>query len=440
MQIKELIKLLKQLVKFVRELMGKEVSKPKPKPTPKPVPSKPEIPKPKPYPVAWALLGQVVIDPDHSGRLAYNRDSVGDGRCDPCVVVCPGDPDWGLWLKNMPEMIQKQKVYGGNGHYLHMAMAPQFDPKANPFKNPDKPSAALNTKIINLWKTYFTAMQKAGMGAVAAFLYDDNIDFYDSYNKMTSTERGFVTNITKAFAAFPNIIPCIAEEEREAVGVQRAKEIARAIQKAAPHRRLIGSHQNHGIGFAHSNDPLIKLFLIQWNHADRHGLHKAMVQAFKMARGRFARIMAESIDPNMKNTYGSGTTARLKDWACIMGGANGVMRYGFKYRNQDLKDMRIAQRFFESVRTFNELLPADHLKYAGTEYVLAGKSSWILYSSKRIKYLGRKNAIAGSHKLKWLDIKTGRILKKTSINKSGQIGYIKPKGFGQEAVLLVERI
>ncbi len=405
----------------------------------------PDPPPPGPGPVKWALPGQVILDPDPKkpGRLAYNRDSEGDGQLDPCVVVCPGDPDWLVHMKpaEVRAMIQKQKVHGGNGHYLHLGMATTFDPKANLFKNPLQPGGALNTLKAALFMSYFGKMQRAGMSAVCAFLWDDNmLPEGWQYNKVVADEVAFVTNIARAFAQFPNLIPCLAEERAEAMGVERASELARIIKRAAPHRRLIGSHQNSGIDFDHAGDPLIKLFLIQYNNADRNSLHKAMIKSFIKSRGRYAYIMAESVDPNMSNTYGSGTIARKKDWACIMGGACGVMRYGFQYGIRDLKDMRIAQRFFESVRDFNELRPRDGLRHAGTEFVLAGPGTWILYSSRRVRYLGRKNASAGSYKLKWLDIKTGYIVKKTATTRAGKIGYKKPQSFGSEAALLVERI
>ena len=116
-------------------------------------------------------------------------------------------------------------------------------------------------------------------------------------------------------------------------------------------------------------------------------------------------------------SYGTGSTARLKNWASAMGGAY-VMILDMDIAPTDINDLHDCGRlvsFMEST-DLTDMSPADSLQHAGTEYVLAQSGvKYIAYASNLSGNIGLKNMSAGLYDFTWLDCVTGATVNQTDI-------------------------
>jgi hypothetical protein len=107
----------------------------------------------------------------------------------------------------------------------------------------------------------------------------------------------------------------------------------------------------------------------------------------------------------------------------------------------DLEDCGNLVRFFEST-DFNRMSPADDLRFAGTQYVLAQPgASYIAYASQLRGEMGLKNMSSGRYNFLWFDCATGKriIQQEVSVAAGGQ-SWAKPSGIGGEIAVYVRHI
>jgi len=422
-----------------------------PKPDPKPNSS--SKPKPTNQLYGWALPGQVIIDPKVRGRMVYNRDSVGDGIADPLFSVGFGDPEHGLHNGQMPQILNKLKGHPGGAVYLHAVATHGGDAAYfqgsqgwNPFRKPTYPVqkyTGLDKLKMSKWRGWFTQLQKIG-AIVYLFIYDDGSKAFGSRSKVTSDEKKFIQDFVMEFRRFPNIVFIIGEEYAEAISKPRANQLGNIIRASDPYRHVIGIHQTSGFGFNFPRNPHIKLFMIQQVKIGRAELHRKMVQVVRKAKGHFSNIGSEFTEPGL-DTWGHGKVARLKSWAVFMSGASGILDYQrgrLDYPAKDVRDMDKLRLFAESIRELSYLNSNDRWKYGGTEYVLCNKPRgvYVLYTSKRKKYLGIKGIVKGTYDLNWYSCTTGRRVKKRVAIKGGNVGFKRPIPAWTEMALYLKKV
>ncbi|RCV66100.1 putative amidohydrolase [Methanophagales archaeon] len=395
------------------------------------------------------LLGNIIVDPDTKMWLAYNRDSNGDGKKDPCFICGPGDPEGFLYrgtrnangTRNGDQMalINKMKGTGANSIYL-MAIRSHGgdgDNTQNPFVDSD-PTKGLDDDILNQWETWFTEMDNNGI-VIFFFFYDDNIKVsnnigwhLDGSDNLHPQEQYYIESIVNRFEHHKHIIWCIMEEVEEMGGdyVSHAKEIAEAISQADDHDHVIAVHKlTTELDFSEfANDPNIDQFAIQYGGSTSE-LHNGMVTAWCDAAGKYNLIMAEA------GNHGMGDTARKKNWACAMGGAY-VMILGMNIANTTMSDLEDCGRlvsFMESTN-LNEMAPHDEVVTNGTGYCLASPGAeYVIYLPNGGSVTVDLSDATGTVNVEWYDPKNGTYHDEGTVAGGGNESFIPP--FSGDAVL-----
>ena len=197
-------------------------------------------------------------------------------------------------------------------------------------------------------------------------------------------------------------------------------------------------HKLSGLDFSEfADEPSIDQFAIQYNAKAAEQLHEGMVRAWKAANSRYNLNMSEAAG------HGTGKEARLKSWACAMGGAY-VMILEMDIAGtprSDLEDCGRLVRFFESTN-FNEMSPHDELAFGGTKYVLAAPGeSYIAYSARLEGEIGLKNLQAGRYNLRWFDCVTGKeVLHRGVQVEAGSQTWARPDGIDDELAVHIGRV
>ena len=396
---------------------------------------------------AVSLPGQIIVDPNHSSWLVYDKDTDGDGRLDPFFMAGPGDPEDFLYrgTRNADgtrsgdqlSLITTLQGTGANSIYLQIIRSHGGDGDAthNPFVNND-PAQGLNAKVLDQWDTWFTAMDDNGI-VIFLFFYDDSARIWNTGDSVGPEERSFIQAIVNRFEHHRHLIWVVAEEYAEVLTPARVSNIAADIRAADDHAHVIAVHKNDGLDFSElANDPAIDQFAIQYNVATAAELHAGMLTAWNGAAGRYHLTMSEAAD------HGTGVTARHKNWATAMGGAS-VMVLGWDIASTPVSDLQDAGRlrtFMESTR-FNEMAPHDELAFGGTQYVLANPgSAYIAYASNLSGNLGLKGMTAGTYDLTWFDAVNGTTVTQMNVNvASGDQVWTKPSSIGNELALSIKR-
>jgi hypothetical protein len=393
-----------------------------------------------PFRRSKARRGQIMVDPEHPQWLKRK----GGGAFFMCG---PGDPEDFLYRGKLnPDgtrdgdqmaLIEKLKGTGANCIYL-MAVRSHGgdgDKTNNPFVNND-PVKGLNEKVLEQWEVWFTEMDKNGI-VIYFFFYDDSARIWNTGDKVGAQEKDFIHAIVDRFEHHKNLIWCIAEEYQEALSVERVKNIAAQIRAADDYGHVIAVHKLNGLDFSEfADEPNIDQFAIQYNVPTADALHKGMISAWKRAQGRYNLNMSEAAD------FGTGKEARMKSWACAMGGAY-VMILGMDIAStakSDLQDCGRLVGFFESTN-FNEMSPHDELRYGSTKYVLAQPgSSYIAYAPELSGEIGLKGMKPGTYKLAWFDCGTGKGVLQSQTVAGGDQTWSKPAGIGNEVAVYIKRI
>ncbi len=384
--------------------------------------------------------GQIIVDPEHPQWLKRN----GGG---PFFMCGPGDPEDFLYRGRLnPDgtrdgdqmaLIEKLKETGANCIYM-MAVRSHGgdgDKTHNPFVNND-PVKGLKERVLEQWEVWFAEMDKNGI-VIYFFFYDDSTRVWNTGDKVGKEEKGFIHTIVDRFKHHKNLIWCIAEEYQEALSVERVKNIAAQIRAADNYGHVIAVHKLNGLDFSEfADEPNIDQFAIQYNEPTADALHKGVVSAWKRAKGRYNLNMSEAAD------FGTGKEARMKSWACAMGGAY-VMILGMDIATTSKSDLQDCGRlgFFEFTN-FNEMSPHDELRYGGTKYVLAQPgSSYIAYAPELSGEIGLKGMKPGTYKFQWFDCATGKQVLETKVTvAAGDQTWSKPAGIGNEVAVYIKRI
>jgi hypothetical protein len=248
-------------------------------------------------------------------------------------------------------------------------------------------------------------------------------------------ERRFVTALVRRFGHLRHLIWCIAEEYAEVLPPARVSKLAALIRQTDPRGHAIAVHKNHGLDFSEfANDPSLDQFALQYNVATAEELHEGLVDAFRQAKGRYNLNLSETAD------WGTGADSRHKAWASAMAGAH-VMVLGMDVLStapEDLLDMGRLARFF-SWMDLDDMAPQDELAAGRTRYVLAGATSWVLYSEGGEGHLGLLNLPEGCYDALWFDCERGLATVERGLKMTAGTNSLSPPGaFGPEVACLVK--
>ena len=390
-------------------------------------------------------------DPSEGGRIVVDSENrrwlkrKGGGAFFMCG---PGDPEDFLYRgKLRPDgtrdgdqmaLIEKMKGTGANCIYLMAVRSHGGDGEKthNPFVNND-PGKGVNAKVLEQWERWFARMDKNGI-VIYFFFYDDSARVWRTADKLGNQEREFIRAIVDRFEHHKNLIWCVAEEYQEAFSPERVKNIAAEIRRADNYVHAIAVHKLSGLDFSEFADERnIDQFAIQYNKSSADELHAGMVSAWKRARGRYSLNMSEAAG------HGTGKEARLKSWACAMGGAY-VMILEMDIAGtpkSDLEDCGRLVRFFEGTN-FNEMAPHDELRFGGTKYVLAKPGdSYIAYAPNLKGKIGLKEIKAGRYDFRWFDCASGQEVPQKAVRVAGgNQSWDRPKGIGKELAVYIKRV
>jgi len=414
------------------------------------------------------LDGQIISDPQNPRWLKRHNGSH-------LFLAAAGDPEGFLYRgKRNPDgtrqgdqldTIRKLAAHGGNGIYMiavrtHGGDAP-IDKRTSPEIWPDdwhnpwngqNPAMGLNQAILDQWETWFQEMDRHNI-AIYFFIFDDAINMakrfgwpLDSQGRLHPAQKDFVQSIVRRFQHHKNLIWCVMEEGQE-IGADWARHIsaiAEAIRDADQHNHVIAAHQLGGNVFFHADDPNISQFALQ-SHGpsvkSRQQFHDWMVEAWRLAAGRYSVNMSEDALHRELCQAGDRAAVRQRNWAAAMAGAY-VMVLGIDGASTPvewLADLRRLQRFFEQTDFFR-MEPSDALRTGDTEFVLAAQgSSYILYSAAAHS-LGVKQLEQGAYDLRWLDPASGKTVTQSGIKiAAGEGNFPKPASIGPEAALYLKR-
>jgi len=386
------------------------------------------------------LEGQIIVDPENPRWLKYQ----GGG---PFFLAGPGDPEGFLYRGSRNadgtrdgdqfELINKLKGTGANSIYLMAVRSHGGDGDAtqNPFIDNDD-TQALNQAVLDQWETWFTEMDDNGI-VIYFFFYDDDSEIWQG-DAVNTPERNFLETLVNRFEHHKNLIWVIAEEYAEEYTAARISNIAEVIRNADDHDHVIAVHKNSGLNFDEfADDPNIDQFAIQYNQSDADVLHEGMKTAWQNAEGKYNLNMSEA------GNYGSGKTARLKNWAIAMGGAYVMILFMDieSTATSDLIDLGRLSEFMASTN-FNDMAPHDELALSDTQYVLASPGdSYIAYTSDYSSGMGLKGMEGGEYTFKWFDPQSGDAMRLEKVLvEAGDRTWTRPAEMtGDEFVFYLKR-
>jgi hypothetical protein len=386
-------------------------------------------------------LGDIIVDLDTKSWLAYNRDSDGDGKKDPCFICGPGDPEGFLYRGarnangtrdgDQMTLINKMKGTGANSIYL-MAIRSHGgdgDSTQNPFIDSD-PTKELDDDILNQWETWFTEMDSNGI-IIFIFFYDDSARIWNTGDAVGSEEAFFIRGLVNKFKHHRNLIWCVAEEYEERYSAARVSNIAAEIRAADDHNHVIAVHKLSGLDFSEFvDDPNIDQFAIQWKVSTISANHADMVTAWNNAKGRYNLNLAEPA-----NDYGTVEFSRKRNWAVAMGGSY-IMPIEWDIASTDkvyLEDAGRLVRFMESTN-LSELAPHDEIVISGTGYCLANPGGeYVIYLPSGGSVTVDLSAATGTLNAEWYDPKDGTYHDKRTVIGGGTGTFTPP--FSGDAVL-----
>lgn len=410
------------------------------------------------------LLGQIIVDPNNSAWLVYNRDSDANGMLDPFFLVGPGDPEGLLYEgQRNPDgtrtggrqdvIINRIISEGGNSVYLHAVRSNggDGDDSQNPFVD-SNPALGLDDDILDQWQAWFTRLDNAGV-TIFLFLYDDHAKIWDTGDAISADERQFVTGLVQRFDGLKHLIWCVAEEYRFVNSEARISNLAAVIREADRHDHPIAVHHMNGnLTMDFPSDPNIDIFGMQIGPDSPRQMHDRVLTGVVDGAGRFNLTMAEAFPYHgqLLQQLARGELRR-SIWAAAMAGGY-VMVYGTWAPGgggsgipgndptpEMLGDMRRVQRFFEAT-DFNTMIPRDDLEREGTRWVLADPGrAYIAYASGGDEPLGLADLPTGTYDLRWFNPITGEQVEVTGVMLDGDVSFPRPQSIGGEAALYVRR-
>lgn len=388
------------------------------------------------------LPNQIIIDPQNSGRLAYNRDADGDGKPDPLFLCGPGGPEGFLFSDisgdGTPDTVLDKIIrYGGNTMYLIAVRSHGGDgkPDHNPFLKGD-PEKGLDPKRLRGWERWFRRMEDGGIN-IFLFLYDDDVDLWKG-EEIYPQERRYVEGMVNALEHHPNLVWVIAEEYSESLSKGKVRKLAKMIRATDDHDHLIGVHQLPGTDFDFPEDPDIELFLMQLDKGVNsfEEVHEACREAVRRASGRYPVIMAELPWHLELLVKGDRDGVRKVNWAAAMAGVSGVMHLGTWERAQNrkpptqgmLEDYAHLYRFMESLPDLNEMRCRDGLVLKGKAWVLARRGHYVVYLPRGEPIRIDLSEAEGDLTAVWYDPRTGRERKAGKVKGGRVADFVPPDG------------
>lgn len=339
------------------------------------------------------LPDQIIPDPEHPGRLAYNRDRNGAGHLDPFYLCGPGGPEGFLYGDisggDTPDsVLDKMIEHGGNCIYLQGIRSHGGDgqPHHNPFvdHNPEK---GIDYEVLQSWKKWFDRMRDNNI-VIYFFFFDDEVRIGPK-DRIAPVEEEYIRTVVNAFETYPNLIWVVAEEYDEIFTKEKVGEIARLIRETDDHDHIIASHQLPSLSFDHADDPVIGQFAMQLRSTEGPSadIHAKCLQALQNADGRYNVNLAEQYDWHSDLLEaGDRDGVRKVNWAAAITGTH-IMHLGTWETSRErrppttdmLKDYRRVYEFMESIGHLNAMSPHDHLVESGDAWVLAGNDHYIAY-------------------------------------------------------------
>jgi hypothetical protein len=326
--------------------------------------------------------------------------------------------------------VEAVKSHGGdgiaaNGSYPACPKQTTCYSKANPFLN-GNPKYAADPGILDQWYTWLRTADDAGIVS-HVFLYDDSAcPWFGTATDGRIPDRAaclgqtalipeedsrLITPMVTRLKSLKNIVWVVAEEYSEAITTPRAQAIAARIRALDP-VHAIAVHELSGTSFHFAEDPNVRVFDMQLDASVNSVslLHNSVVQAYDSAAGRYAVVVAEAAWHKELVAAGDRTSLRQSNWAAMMGGAAGVLVYGFWEptvpSTETAADLRRIKMFFESTN-WSGMSNSDAAVSGATRYARANPSGdFVMYSDSCIPgaVLGYSNTgREGDYKLEWFD-------------------------------------
>lgn len=392
------------------------------------------------------LDGQLLLDPEHPGKLVYNRDSNGDGRLDPAFLCGPGGPE-GFFFgdisggDNQDSVIAKIARNGGNAIYLIAVRSHGGDgkPDHNPFVDHD-PGKGVDPAVLRTWKGWLARLGEHGVVALF-FLYDDEACVWPG-DEVGAEERAFIHALVDELADLPNLVWIIGEEYSEALSPRKVSQIAEILRREDPHRHLIGVHQLPSTRFDFAHDNNIDLFAMQLGKSvdTLDKVHAACLEAVQLAAGRYAVVLAELYPWHARLVARRDRdTVRRINWAAATAGVCGVLQVGTWETPKSavpevgpptpgmLGDYRRLHRFLEAQADLNSMTSCDSLVSFGKAWVLGAPGHYIAYLPEggTIRLDLREE---GPLKAEWYDPRTGDIRDAGTVQSGDFLELVAPDG------------
>lgn len=367
--------------------------------------------------------GQIVVDPQHPGRMVYHNTYTTDGRLKPVFFAGPGDPE-DFFYNNTQANIDLLTSKGARCTYITAYLGD--------FGGGNPGSGADLDNTLNQWEQYITQLENAGIITVFFF-------FDDSYAPPSDWQTA-VDKIVAKFKHHKLLIWSVAEEYQEALSASQVSEVAARIKGQDDYDHIVGVHQLGSVSFDFNGDANLQMFLIQNNVSGAADIHDGIVSAWGNTGGNKILNMAEIADHAMQDR----TTVRRWNWAAALGGASAVQvlwmgRAGDPASQNDqgkYDDCAALMDFMEST-DFNFMAPHDELALGASQWVLAQPGvSYIVYADGQSGDVGVKSMTTGSYTLQWLDLNTGARASSSKTVSGGDNLFARPSGIGGGEVVV----
>jgi hypothetical protein len=355
--------------------------------------------------------------------------------------------------------VQAVKSHGGdgiaaNGTYPACLDGSSCSWTANPFRY-GNPAYAADPAILNQWYAWLSRADAAGI-VTHFFLYDDNVcPWYGSVTGGRIRDRAgcraetmlipeentrLITPVVNRLKSLKNLVWVVAEEYSEGITTPRARAIAARI-RALDKNHAIAIHQLAGTTFEFAGDPNARVFHMQLGPGvNSLGLvHSSVVEAYDLAAGRYAVVLAEAAWHRTLVSAGDRTNLRKSNWLAAMAGAAGVLDYGMWEPTVPdpamLGDLRRLKTFFETTN-WSGMSNGDSYVAEATAYARYNPAGdFILYSDACMAgtRLGYTNVAPESdYAVEWFDAIDGSSSSETQHLVAGSNSFTVPAHVGGE--------
>jgi hypothetical protein len=400
--------------------------------------------------VSWAAPDVVVADRAQARWLVRASGA-------PLFVVGPGDPEDFLYRGeraadgtrrggDQESIIARIARSDANGIYFQMIRSHGGDGAGdhNPFVDADA-TRGLDEDVLAQWDGWLAALDGAGI-VTLLFFYDDGARIWDTGDAVGADEERFVRALVDRFERYGGIVWCLAEEYGERYTAARMRRLAAIVRDADDHDHAIAVHLNHGTSLGElADDANIDQFAMQYNAAGGRELHDGVVEAWRVARGRYNINMSESQAHRLALERGDRTQMRRLNWAAAMGGAwvmqLGPFASGGAMTDEMLADMGRQRRFFESI-DLRALAPHDAAAADAGAFVLADPGrAWLVWNAEAGETLGLRGIAAGRYDLMWHVGASGQSARETArgVTAGDVVRFARPAGIGPEVALYLRR-